>query len=923
MQAPPQPPRNPLVPATHTQLNTKSSIEPETRKRKRSDSESRLCQDLTFDLIAVDPTPERQRTTFTAVTSLSRADLPLAWIDQTSLNDTLPGGHRLADARVTLRNIQHGVIMVARLLSNGRLYVLERLKQDVFTAVLLQNRVFEELCCTSAQGPSTFEDLQAVPESLTAIRRHSQANSCASSVSQRPPTPSSPKRPQNRKGAFARKSILMPKEPTYLQLPTDTDTLGTASVGPQGTTLNTIDLPSPELASPAVLPMLPSDQALPAPSHPGPNIEAANQQAGVPGQEPPAPKVPIIVDTDYLRTRYLETLYLSKTSLAFYAKGPLSRARALTKDTSSKITLNDLKELYSSSLLPLRKFDKKYKESISHVLKDLANPQSDAKKRRKRSSTVKLGKNCLYTGEDELIKQWWDGRPTTSNATTHDAELRRCTTDLRNREAEMQLLLLLELLILELAETTNAPGFVPEDKISIKQEPDQDELPVASHTPSRKSKTRDYHAELDALLDRLCIWHTVTLEELVDTSKDAAEDSSTTQQTKDRLKDLCTDIIVPFYAAKLHDEVKIICKKLGGPNISPQRPRPQRTSSDVKSDARPTSSLSKAKGHASSKTSLQRVLSQDHDLRRASPPILSRSSTDRRKSSLKRESSESSSRPSSRAGLQKSVSFSHREIDLDADARTQDVKKRKLDKLAGQKQELRAAIEALKKPNRTTVAREIMDEVEKRGAVQITATPRKGKSRMIGASTSQGDECDSIALEPPFDPVIPSSTLKTTLATAIPRSSKKKRAVLSAIHDTPSRGDAGRTRNALAHGPLLPNGHGSIVSATPSTSRVGSDSVFDTPLRSMSTKSKPVLFTPLKRGEVTVENSFKDAPEIPEQAGKAMDRVMGGKGVGLFAATRSQDISSAVRGSDGNVSEAAKEVSLYEQLGWDDEFADL
>jgi hypothetical protein len=920
MQAPP-PPRNPLVPATHTQLNTRSSLEPENRKRKRSESESRPCSEQIFDLVATDSAFQPQKITFTAVTPLSRANLPLAWIDQTGLTDTLPGDYRLTNSRSMLRNIQHGNVLIARLSPNGRLYVLERLKQDVFTVVLLQNRVSEELCCTNVTETSVFENIQAVPDSLPVVRRHSRANSCASSVSHRPPTPSSPRRPQNRKGAFARRSILTPKEPTPSQ--PSTGTLGISSIHPPEGNSDSIDTQFQGLASPAVIPTVPIDGTLSVSRHLEPLASAATEQSAVLGQETQVPKTSIVVDTDYLRTRYLETLYLSKTSLAFYAKGPLSRARALAKDSNSEITLTALKELYSSCLLPSRKFDKKYRESIPHMLEDFAKPQSDVKKKRKKPSAIKLGKNCLYPGEEELVKQWWDGRPTTSDATTTEAEVRRCTTELRNREAEMQLLLVLEILILDSVENTSANRLAPNDQLSIKQEPDQDELPVASHAPNQASKPRDYHAELEALLDRLCIWHTVTIEELVDTNKDAVEDSSTMQQTKDKLKDLCTDIIVPFYAAKLHNEVKTICKKLGGPNISPQRPRPRQSNSDVKPDARPASSLSKAKGHASSKTSLQRVLSQDHDLRRASPPLLSRSSTDRRKSSLKREPSESSSRPSSRAGLQKSVSFSHREIDLDADARTQDAKKRKLDQLAGQKQELRAAIEALKKPNRTTVAREIMDEVEKRGAVQITATPRKGKSRMTGGLPSQDGDCSSAVLDRPVNPIVPSSTLKTTLSTAIPRSSSKKRAVLSAIHDTPSRGDAGRTRNALVHGSLPRNAHGSIVSATPSTGRVQPDLAFDTPLRSTSIIDRPVLFTPLKRGGVTIEDAFKDAPEIPEQAGKAMDRVMGGKGIGLFAARQPSGINPTVRESGNSASRRTEEVSLYEQLGWDDDFADL
>lgn len=46
---------------------------------------------------------------------------------------------------------------------------------------------------------------------------------------------------------------------------------------------------------------------------------------------------------------------------------------------------------------------------------------------------------------------------------------------------------------------------------------------------------------------------------------------------------------------------------------------------------------------------------------------------------------------------------------------------------------------------------------------------------------------------------------------------------------------------------------------------------------------------------MSIENVFRDAPEIPEKAGKAMDRVMGG----------------------------GSEMSIYDTLGWNDDFNDL
>jgi hypothetical protein len=86
-----------------------------------------------------------------------------------------------------------------------------------------------------------------------------------------------------------------------------------------------------------------------------------------------------------------------------------------------------------------------------------------------------------------------------------------------------------------------------------------------------------------------------------------------------------------------------------------------------------------------------------------------------------------------------------------------------------------------------------------------------------------------------------------------------------------------------------------------------------------------VLFTPVKRSDVCIERAFRDAPEIPERAGKMMDRVMGGKGRGLeFGFENRRDaLGSRKRGTKMFVDDAAEdgegEGDLYDQLGWNDD----
>ena len=650
-----------------------------------------------------------------------------------------------------------------------------------------------------------------------------------------------------------------------------------------------------------------------------------------------------------LLQQYFDTLYLSKASLAFWAKGPLSRARAQARKPENDFGLDALKECYLSMVLPTKKLDLKYKESISSVLKESMQknqqpPTTPKPAKRKQARKSKLGKNCLYTGEVEVIVKWWTERDTKAGMTTsanfHEDDLKKAVIELRNRETGMQLLLILEVLYIEMLLSKATDGAVGSHNPAIKVESVEEDNAALHMKPTRSKKKRDLAGELDANAERLCIWHTVALGDIMTSPEKVGQASdSTTTQSKDVLRDFCRDVIIPFYSVKVPEQARSICRKLGGPQISPQRPR----SDSGKSFVRPASSpATTAKPQTVLKRSLQRVLSEDQTVRRASPPILSRSSTISHVPKLKREVSESDGRPASRSGMQKSVSFSNREIDLIADAKAHETKKRKLDKLAIQKKDLEEAIDALKKPNRTNAARSLMDEIESRnadariGAVHITATPRRAKQRLSSGTMAAHSQSQEPLM--PVAELVPSSTLKPShlpSTSSMPASSKKKRAVLSAIHDTPSR-SLSKLCNPLA-----------MVEATPAIHRLRPDLPTGTPLptHSITKPGRPVLFIPIKRRGVDAQNTFlfRDAPEIPEQAGKAMDRVMGRKGIeeslsfdpnligdeggrpargtqiDTAASRRAATFHEISQTNGADVTDhTAKEKSIYERLGWDD-----
>jgi DNA replication regulator SLD3 len=906
MEAPPS--RRPLAPASDTRLN---AIPTTSKKRKRDDSEHASNSNLNIVGKAYRSDSGPSVVTFSPVVTLSRADLPFIWLDNVPASTGPPSGYLFEANGSILQILAPKQCMIARLSPNGRLYALERAEHAVYTAMLVRNSITEDQCRDLASGTVPIFSIDSLQSTKPISSHHGRSASESSASSRRITVPPSPKQPKNKKGALARKSILArtdsrAESPTYAS--------GEVAVSPGAES----PMLSASLLQESPVDLVAHQDTVDQDSGPGPAEEVrphaetvADTNVDVEQQS-----IPTLAPVDDLRNQYLETLY-TRTPLAFYAKGPLSRARNLCKDAEPAVTQDELKDIYASLVLASKKLDTKYKESVPIFLRHLTIPPDEAQVTKKKTpKKIKLGKDGFYTGEFELLRRWWDDRATTPVGTNSEAAVKRHAEELRNREAEMQLLLILEIMLIESLAEAKANVEALEDFVVKVESVEKDEVEEVK----KKRKQRNFATELDALLDRLCIWHTVTIDDfLISPEKHSDGSDSTAQRSKDKLKEFCTDIIVPFYASKLPRQVKNICKKLGGPNISPQRPsipRPRSSTAKV-----PATSSSKAA--TASKTTLQRVLSQDQELRHGSPPVLSRSSSGHQRSGsvFKREPSELMSRPSSRASMQKSVSFSNREIDLDADAKVQETKRRRLEKVADQKKELAAAIEALKKPNRTSAGVALMDELEKRTElsklrVQITATPRKDRPHLHGQYTEM-DIASVPITQPQPEQMIPSSTLKPT---QLSRPSAKKRAVLSAIHDTPSRDLQTRKSDPLHLSSSIKQPRPTTVASTPSTSRLRPDLALPLPIETpmqpkMSRSGKPVLFTPLKRTDVSVVDAFRDAPEIPERAGKAMDRVMGGKASGLGLGLAG--------GAGSSVAAGGRNGSLYAQLGWDDDDDEL
>lgn len=503
---------------------------------------------------------------------------------------------------------------------------------------------------------------------------------------------------------------------------------------------------------------------------------------------------------DGVRSQYLDTLYLSKVSTAYFAKGPLSRARAAFHlDLDSTLHMKDLTQFLDSLVLPTNILDKKYKDGLQEFVSTLdpgidsdLDAEGKPRPRKRKIKKVKLGKNGLYNTEDSFIKSWWenhDADAETPGARREDTTRSRISK-LRVREILLQIILILETLALQKL----SPPPDPNDDLPL---PAVTEAATGDKTVRNKAKKpRDLPALVAVHLDRLSIW-SLSAGEGTSTSKQGTTSKVSTLNTTrgsdatDILRDFCLEVVVPFFSARLPSLCDTICRKLGGPRVSsPARPPMKRSSSTSTALSRPSAAIKKTSS-TESRRSLQRALTDEKLQARSKPrrpsvavSLLRSATAPVLPPGLKREGSEaaslssipsmtSQSQHASRTATHKSRKPSQADNDMSLPTLPD-----RNSKKANIEAELKHAISALKKPNRQLAGQTTVELAEKRAVagasqsrkakkptrnpgfenmrpsgVQILATPKKPRNRNMGPESQMfsGQQAEP-ELEPSFVP---------------------------------------------------------------------------------------------------------------------------------------------------------------------------
>ncbi len=568
---------------------------------------------------------------------------------------------------------------------------------------------------------------------------------------------------------------------------------------------------------------------------------------------------------------------------------------------------------------------------------------------------------------------------------SREAETKKHISDLRLRETQLQILLILEVMALE---------STPSEKINSENpKPAKEEI----NTPKKRTKKpQDLDVLLELHLDRLCIWHAVSMEE--STAADSAKASSFTdghnsgkKVDSDAVRDFCTEVIIPFYASRLPDKCKLITRKFGvSGGISPAAKKTQSSSKSRRPE--PGSDVKREPPVQKARRSLQRVLT-DEKAAASLPrrPSLSRSKTAPTQHDTKRDSLEpllpTVMGGSVRGGIQvKRVE--NREIDLNAAARQHESKLRKVQMLAEQKKELNNAIQQLRKPNRELVAKDIAEDASKRMStgggssrkpknpvrnplgegVQVMATPRgnRRKDAVVGMpplprslvpSRSFAGEMDDRSLaESPV--MIPSSTRRAisfsgpdSTPFGSQRASRKRRrepqiqpTELGSIQETPTRLPSkllfdSQSRD-LAHRPCISSSKGKGLFLVPdlptprsNPTNQSSNPQLLAPTTPVSSRRKSLAMAPDSSPNAGRSPQHPRSSMITETPPKqlGLDPFFMPRSVPLFAPSAPQVPSSpAVLASPVKSTplvpvtpEKAQTKSIYEQLGWDDDEMDL
>ena len=205
--------------------------------------------------------------------------------------------------------------------------------------------------------------------------------------------------------------------------------------------------------------------------------------------------------------------------------------------------------------------DIKYRESLPQLVKgfpfvSLSEDECQVmietiSKKIRKSKRIKIGKNGLYPGEEAKIAQWWLSKDLSTiacdSADAREEATRSAVLEQRARETQLQIILSLETLALESSASSQPLESFPPTDVKERNDGSQD---TKKKKPAKKPQ--DLSVLLDLLIDRLCIWQSMSVDE---TKASNGEDRPASQHGaipaaksagRDHLRQFCVDVVLPL-----------------------------------------------------------------------------------------------------------------------------------------------------------------------------------------------------------------------------------------------------------------------------------------------------------------------------------------------------------------------------------------
>ncbi|KAG5966015.1 hypothetical protein E4U58_002627 [Claviceps cyperi] len=889
-----------LTPSSDGSLNRRrGSISPDERNAKPALAAAAAMENLLEASITVKPHPpdiQSQPRSLSPLMLLPREHLPLSSLDFSSLPNGFPRT-RFVQSHIKILDLEsrlgcHPAVVIARNDSQGISFALERQEDGLYVMCKL----------------GSWVDLRNLSRFATALCRKRLAppvTSCNQGQQQGKDTGGPITTPNLHGEQKKKRAAIEAIQNLVRKKPKSTITVNVnvnTSRGSDGSALDsqseTLQLPTPETRSDemdAYGRLLPAMDA----------VSAINRQKN---EVPPSSQESAESIFNNIQAHYFDALYKSMGSLAYFAKGPLSRARSTFHlDLESNLDTQDLIDFLKGLILTTVQIDRKYRETIPEVIskmKPFEDSSDDGSKKRRKPRKMKLGKNALYPLEDESIRKWWSANkpdPTGDSMVISPSQVKSHVSVLRTRETQLQMILILEILALEpLGNACEAAG---SSLPPLPGAEPQAVLETSIPPPVKKRNKHNLPVLVDVHADRLTIWQSTASDEqllLEDTqpSQVSAEGHSQQKASSEPLRDFCVDIIVPFFSARLPELCDGINRKLGGPVIvTPIQSKSTRRSSGKRDQQRPGAAATKRPFPPSDRRTLQRALSTEQMHRRSvsrgpgNVIALMRSATSTNLCGVKREGSEPLSlkdlpRRDSLSLLgrprQSSSSLTHGN---GIKSSLQDIK---ADKKALVEAELKDAISALRKPNRGVVgiAMAEADEVKASASQSVKKTRRTARSTLAPSIQVKATPANNR-----FKDALPIKLESTS--TDRPQSNSEDLIPPSSIgHMVPSTEHRHGHRDALAD------------STSPAM-----DFLAETPVRASTQHS---FIKRLPRNDETSPTRHSSSRDV--------------HGDQELMATPIKKSVSKLRFAEtpvGGHAARSEKVSIYERLGWDDEFDDL